>query len=68
MQTLYGVIVENLPNASFRVKFADREETILCHLSGKMRLRRFMRLLPGDKVQVEVVADYSLGRIISRIR
>lgn len=61
-----GVIEENLPSASFKVKL-DNGQTILCYLSGKMRMNR-IRLTPGDSVQVEVSPyDLTKGRVIYRL-
>jgi translation initiation factor IF-1 len=60
-----GVVIEALPNANFKVKMDDGKE-LLCHLSGKMRLNR-IKVLPGDKVQVEITPyDERRGRIIYR--
>lgn len=60
-----GVVEEALPNAFFRVKL-DSGQTILAHLSGKMRVR-YIRVLPGDRVVVEISPyDLSRGRIIYR--
>lgn len=60
-----GVILETLPNAFFRVKL-DTGNLILGHISGKMRMN-YIRLLPGDRVTVEVSPyDISKGRIILR--
>lgn len=62
-----GKVLENLPNTLFRVQLNDGK-TILCHLSGKMRIN-YIRLLPGDKVRVEITPyDQTKGRIIFRIR
>jgi translation initiation factor IF-1 len=59
-----GKVIESLPNTTFRVKISgDRE--ILAHLSGKMRLN-FIRILPGDKVTVELSEDGRRGRIVYR--
>ncbi len=59
-----GKVIESLPNTTFRVKISgDRE--ILAHLSGKMRLN-FIRILPGDKVTVEISEDGKKGRIVYR--
>lgn len=60
-----GVVVELLPSALFGVKLADGQE-ILAHLSGKMRMNR-IRLLPGDKVKIEMSPyDLTKGRITYR--
>ncbi len=61
-----GVIEEALPNAMFRVKL-DNGHTIIAHVSGKMRIN-FIKLLPGDKVKVEMTPyDLTKGRIIYRV-
>ena len=63
---LKGEVVEALPNATFRVKLEDGR-IILCHLSGKMRMFK-IRLLPGDKVKIELSPyDLSKGRITYRL-
>jgi translation initiation factor IF-1 len=63
---LKGTIEENLPAASFRVRL-DNGQTILCYLSGKMRMNR-IRLTPGDEVQVEMSPyDLTKGRITYRL-
>tara|TARA_Y100000031_G_C8029110_1_gene296298 strand:+ start:23 stop:241 length:219 start_codon:yes stop_codon:yes gene_type:complete len=60
-----GEIVEALPNAMFRVKL-DNEHIVLAHVSGKMRMH-FIRILPGDKVKLELSPyDLSRGRITYR--
>jgi translation initiation factor IF-1 len=60
-----GVVSELLPNTMFRVKLENGHE-ILAHISGKMRLH-FIRILPGDKVVVEMSPyDLSKGRITYR--
>ena len=60
-----GVVEELLPAASFKVKL-DNGHDILAHLSGKMRMHR-IRLLPGDKVKVQMTPyDLTKGRIIYR--
>jgi translation initiation factor IF-1 len=62
-----GVVSECLPNTLFRVKL-DNGHIILCHLSGKMRLN-FIRIMPGDKVKVEVTPyDSTKGRITYRVK
>ena len=63
--TIEGKVVELLPNTMFRVELPNRHR-ILAHISGKMRLH-FIRLLPGDKVMVEMSPyDLSKGRITFR--
>lgn len=63
-----GEVVETLPNASFRIKVEGQEELILAHISGKMRMH-FIRILPGDKVKVELSPyDKTRGRIIYRYK
>lgn len=60
-----GIVVENLPNALFRVEIEGGLE-VLAHVSGKMRMR-YIRILPGDKVDMELSAyDPTRGRIIWR--
>ncbi len=64
---LEGEIIENLPNTMFKVKINNSEKVILCYLSGKMR-RNFIKILPGDKVKVEMSPyDLERGRIIYRL-
>ncbi|OGF22967.1 translation initiation factor IF-1 [Candidatus Falkowbacteria bacterium RBG_13_39_14] len=60
-----GVVVELLPSLSFKVKLENGQE-ILCYLSGKMRMHR-IKLLPGDKVKVQITPyDLTKGRITYR--
>jgi len=60
-----GVVIEPLPNAMFRVELANGHQ-ILAHISGKMRMH-YIRILPGDKVQVEISPyDLTKGRIVYR--
>lgn len=62
-----GKILEALPNAMFRVELVNKH-TILAHVSGKMRMH-FIRLLPGDKVRVEISPyDLTRGRITYRLK
>lgn len=61
-----GEVVEALPSTTFKVKL-DGGDEILAHLSGKMRLN-FIRILPGDKVKVEMGEyDQKRGRIVQRL-
>jgi len=60
-----GRVVETLPNAMFRVEL-ENKHLVLAHVSGKMR-KNFIRILPGDKVQVELSPyDLTRGRIVYR--
>ncbi len=62
-----GEVVENLPNTLFRVKVSQSEQMLLCYLSGKMR-KHYIKILPGDKVRVELTPyDLTRGRITYRI-
>lgn len=62
-----GVIVETLPNATFRVRL-DNGHEVLAHISGKMRMN-FIKILVGDKVTVELSPyDLSKGRIVYRYK
>ena len=62
-----GTISEPLPNAMFRVEL-ENGHRVLAHVSGKMRMH-FIRILPGDKVLVEVSPyDLTRGRIIYRYK
>ena len=62
-----GAVMETLPNAMFRVRL-ETGHKILAHISGKMRMH-FIRILPGDKVTVEVSPyDLTRGRITYRFK
>jgi len=62
-----GTVVEPLPNAMFRVKLENGHQ-VLAHISGKMRMH-FIRILPGDKVTIELSPyDLTRGRIIYRYK
>ena len=64
---LEGEITEALPSALFRVKL-ETGQLILAHVSGKIR-KHFIRILPGDKVKVELSPyDLTRGRITYRMR
>lgn len=70
-----GEVTEALPNTMFRVKVPAgqlpniaEDRIVLCHLSGKMRIH-YVRILPGDKVKLEVTPyDLTKGRITYRSR
>jgi translation initiation factor IF-1 len=62
---LEGAVTEALPNALFRVKL-ETGQMVLAHVSGKIR-KNFIRILPGDKVKVELSPyDLTRGRITFR--
>jgi translation initiation factor IF-1 len=64
-----GIVLENLPNARFRVKLEEGDDIeVLAHVSGKMRMN-YIRILPGDKVRVEMSPyDLTKGRIVYRYK
>jgi len=62
---LEGVVIEKLPNTMFRVRL-ENGVVILAHISGKLR-QNFIRILPGDKVKLEMSTyDLTKGRIVWR--
>jgi translation initiation factor IF-1 len=62
-----ATVVEPLPNAMFKVELENKHR-VLAHVSGKMR-RHFIRILPGDKVLVELSPyDLTRGRIVYRYK
>jgi translation initiation factor IF-1 len=62
---LEGKVVENLPNAMFKVELENGHQ-VLAHISGKLRMN-FIKILPGDKVKLEMSPyDLSRGRITWR--
>lgn len=62
-----GVVTEAFPNASFEVELVNGHK-ILAHISGKLRMN-FIRILPGDKVTVELSPyDLTRGRITWRAK
>jgi translation initiation factor IF-1 len=63
-----GEIVEALPSTMFRVQIDGMDQTVLATISGKMR-KHYIRILPGDKVKVELSPyDLTRGRITYRHR
>ncbi|MFS8158722.1 MAG: translation initiation factor IF-1 [Candidatus Roizmanbacteria bacterium] len=63
-----GEVTENLPNTLFKVVLDEEysSKEIICYLSGKMR-KNYIRILPGDKVTVEITKyDPNRGRIVYR--
>ena len=62
-----GTVLEALPNAMFKVELENGPQ-ILAHISGKLRMH-FIRILPGDKVTVEISPyDLTKGRITWRAK
>lgn len=62
-----GTVVEPLPNAMFRVEL-ENGMVVLAHISGKMRMH-YIRILPGDKVTVELTPyDLTRARIVFRAK
>ena len=62
-----GVVVEALPNATFKVKLPNGH-MVTAHISGKLRMN-YIRILPGDRVTIEVsVYDLTKGRITWRAK
>jgi translation initiation factor IF-1 len=64
---MQGEVLENLPNATFRVKL-ENGHVVLGYISGKMRMH-YIRILPGDKVTVQLTPyDLTKGRIVFRAK
>jgi translation initiation factor IF-1 len=64
---MQGEVLENLPNATFRIKL-ENGHVVVGHISGKMRMH-YIRILPGDKVTVELTPhDLSRARIVFRAK
>lgn len=64
---MVGKVVEALPGTKFKVEL-ENGHTIIAHISGRMR-RHYIRLVPGDKVEVEMTPyDLTQGRISFRLR
>lgn len=62
-----GVVIEALPNATFKVRL-DNGHELLAHIAGKMRMF-YIKILPGDKVALEIPPyDLSKGRIVYRYK
>ena len=64
---MQGEVIENLPNATFRVKL-ENGHIVLGFISGKMRMH-YIRILPGDKVTVQLTPyDLSRARLVFRAK
>ncbi len=63
-----ATVLETLPNAMFKVAVEENKHEVLAHISGKMR-KNFIRILPGDRVLVELSPyDLKRGRITYRYK
>lgn len=62
-----GEVAESLPNTTFRIILDGSRQKVLCYLSGRMR-RHYIKIIPGDRVQMEL-SPYNLerGRITRRL-
>jgi translation initiation factor IF-1 len=62
-----AIVLETLPNAMFKVELENKHQ-VLAHISGRMR-KNFIKILPGDKVLVELSPyDLTRGRIVYRFK
>jgi len=61
-----GIVIEALPSLMFKVRSPSVENEILAYLAGKMRLH-YIKILPGDRVLVELSPDGRRGRIVRRL-
>ena len=61
-----GIVEEALPALAFRVRLDADQKEVLAHLAGKLRLHH-IRVLPGDRVLVELGPDRRRGRIVRRL-
>ena len=61
-----GLVEEALPGTNFRVRLDGETENVLAHLSGKMRMNH-IRIMPGNRVIVEMGPDGRRGRIVRRL-
>ena len=62
-----GIVKEALPGLSFRVKLKNKpDDEVLAHLAGKMKIHN-IRVLPGDRVLIEMGPDGKRGRIVRRL-
>ncbi|MBI2623553.1 MAG: translation initiation factor IF-1 [Candidatus Liptonbacteria bacterium] len=65
-QAVEGIVKEALPGLTFRLEMKEGGKEVLGHLAGKMKLHR-IRVLPGDRVLVELGPDGRRGRIVRRL-
>lgn len=63
-----GMVIEALPNATFKVELDEDKRVVWCTVSGKMRMNR-IRVMPGDRIKAEFTEyDENKGRIIYRTK
>lgn len=61
-----GIVIEALSNAMLKVKLIENDYELICSISGKMRMN-YIKLIPGDKVKIEISPyDLTRGRISYR--
>ena len=60
-----GLVQEALPGLTFRVRLGDKSD-VLAHLAGKLKLN-YIRIVPGDRVLIEMGPDRRRGRIVRRL-
>ncbi len=65
-KAIEGKVIEALPGLMFRVQVAGYTENVLAHLAGKMKIHN-IRVLPGDRVLIEMSPDGARGRIVRRL-
>ena len=63
--TVEGIVEESLPATTFRIRLSDGRE-VLAYLAGKMRMN-YIKVLPGDRVLLEMSPDGGRGRIVRRL-
>lgn len=61
-----GIVEEALPALTFRVRLARDHQEVLAHLAGKLKLN-YIRVVPGDRVLIELSPDRQRGRIVRRL-
>jgi translation initiation factor IF-1 len=61
-----GVVTEALPGLTFRIVLKESKEQLLGHLAGKLKIHH-IRVLPGDRVLVEMSPDRKRGRVVRRL-
>ena len=65
-KAIEGKVIEALPGLMFRVQVTGYAENVLAHLAGKMKIHN-IRVLPGDRVLIEMSPDGARGRIVRRL-